>query len=39
MGNAVTSVGARVRDADQADDVAGDLQRSFEGDFWVRSWM
>jgi lipoprotein-releasing system permease protein len=39
MGNAVTSVGARVRDADQADDVAGDLQRSFEGDFWVRSWL
>ncbi len=39
LGNAVSGIGARVKDPEKAEHVAASLQAAFEGAYWVRSWL
>ncbi|OVE76133.1 hypothetical protein BVX98_06550 [bacterium F11] len=39
MGTEITGYGISLKDIDGADQIASDLQISFKGDFWVRSWL
>lgn len=39
MGSEVSGIGVRLKDADASDAYARKLQTSFEGAYWVRSWL
>ena len=39
LGQQITGYGVRVGSNEDADQVARELQKSFEGNFWVRSWL
>jgi len=39
LGEAVSGLGVRISHSGEADQVAEELRKSFEGSYWVRSWL